>query len=200
MTTTNRLTITFSILLTLVFFNAGQAQDDKGSGKKKKADHKFTVEAGSKNYDFTASSDWKKIKPKFDFYQAEFNLPKAEGDEKEGRITFSVVGGTIDQNLERWVGQFKGLDEGDENSLKKMNKEVNGAKVQLIHIQGTFMDSAGGPFGPKTERENYVLMGAAIETGGGANVYIKAYGPKKTMEANHNNLKAMLDSLKVSGD
>ena len=139
-----------------------------------------------------------KVKPKFDFYEAEFNIPKAEGDEKDGRITFSVVGGTIDQNFERWVGQFKGLDEGDEDSLKKMNKEINGAKVQMLMLKGTFLDSKGGPFGPKTERENYMLMGAAIETGaGGSNVYIKAYGPKKTMEANHKQLKDMLEGMKI---
>ena len=186
---------TLLVCLGLITSCSFAQSDKKGSGSKSE-DHKFSVADGK--YHFVAPGAWKKVKPKFDFYHAEFNIPKVEGDEKDARITFSQVGGTIAQNLQRWVDQFKGLDEGSEDALKKMNMEIDGNKVRVIHIEGTFIDGGGRPFGPKTERENYVLMGAAIETGGGGNVYIKAYGPAKTMKKNHAQLKKMLEGMKTT--
>ena len=188
--------ISFLFVVLAVFSIAvsanGQSDKKEGSSNKSKETQQFSVADGQ--FHFTAPGSWKKIKPKFDFYHAEFQIPKAEGDEKNGRITFSQVGGTIDQNLQRWVGQFKLPSDAKEDAVKKMTKVVDGKKVQIIHIAGTFLD--GGPMGPKTERDDYVLMGAAIETESGGNVYIKAYGPKKTMESNHKDLKALLDNMK----
>ena len=188
------------ILLTVIFSLAvtpclcfGQ-ENEKGSDTKSK-DHKFSVADGK--FHFVAPGTWTKVKPKFAFYHAEFKIPKVEGDTNDGRITFSQVGGSIDANLDRWVGQFKDVDNGSD-AVKKMSKEIADTKVQIIHIEGNFMEGAGGPFSPKTERSDYVLMGAALETESGSNVYIKAYGPRKTMEKNHDHLKKLLEGMTVA--
>ncbi len=194
-------TFVYSLICLFAFVASLSAQSSEQGSGKKADDHKFSVADGK--FNFSAPGSWKKIKPKFDFYQAEFKLPKAEGDIKDGRVTFSVVGGSIQQNFDRWVGQFKDLDENDDEALQKKNRTINGAKVQLLVLKGTFLDSAGGPFGPKTERDDYMLLGAALElgkdpnTGATQNVYIKAYGPRKTMEAHHAELKNMLEAMKV---
>lgn len=187
----------FAVLLSFVMMPglcSGQA-DKQGSDAKTK-EHKFSVADGQ--FHFVAPGDWVKVKPKFAFYHAEFKIPKVEGDTSDGRITFSQVGGSIDANLERWVGQFKDLDKGDEDSIKKMSKEIADTNVQIIHIEGTFMEGSGGPFSPKKERKDYVLMGAALEVDSGSNVYIKAYGPRKTMDKNHKHLKSLLESMTVA--
>ena len=184
-----------SVLL-LPSLNFGQSNDKGSISKTEMEDQKFSVADGK--FHFVAPGSWKKVKPKFQFYHAEFSIPKVEGDPNDGRITFSQVGGSIDANLDRWVGQFKDLKNDDADSVKKVAKEFADTPVQIIHIKGTFMEGAGGPFGKKTEREDYVLMGAALETGSGSNVYIKAYGPSKTMEKNHEHLKNLLEKMTVT--
>ena len=175
--------------------SAAKGSATKGSDSKKSGPaQQFDVADGQLK--FSAPGAWKKIQPKFDFYHAEFNIPKADGDEKEGRITFSQVGGSIDQNLDRWEGQFVDIDTANEEHVKKEKATISGLNVQMIRIAGTFQDGAG-PFAPKTKRADYVLIGAAIEMEKGANVYIKSYGPKKTMAANAKVIKEMIKAMKV---
>ncbi len=194
-------TIAMSVLVVSVFSLPGlaSAQSPKqapAAETKAGAKQAFTVADGALT--FEATSDWKKVQPKIDFIHAEFSIPKLKGDESDGRITFSQVGGTIDDNLNRWVAQFKDADATDNEQVIRKSETVDGKKVQLIIIHGTFIDGGGQPLGPKTEREKYTMMGAAIEVEGGNNVYIKAYGPSKTMEANHDALREMLMSMKTT--
>ena len=171
----------------------GQTQTDEKAANEMQ---KFSVAGGWLN--FSAPADWKKQKPRIDFIHADFTIPKTEGDKRDGRITFSHVGGTLEDNLARWIGQFRDVDATDEKQVKRQTKEIDGTKVHMITIQGTFLDSAGGPFGPKTAREKYVLVGAAVESDGAANVYIKAYGPENTMKANKKKIETLMAEMKAT--
>ena len=190
---TKNLVTTVLVFLTCSSLGFCQTDEKAGSDKKDEKEQKFNVADGELY--FVAPATWKKIKPKFDFYHAEFQIPKAEGDDKNGRITFSQVGGSIEANLDRWIGQFRNVS--DEN-LKRESKTVEGKKMQILHLKGTFVDGGNRPFGPKTEREDYVLIGAAIHMDEGANVYIKAYGPSKTMMANKKHIEKLMADMKVA--
>jgi hypothetical protein len=150
------------------------------------------------NLVFEAPASWNKVKPKFDFVHADLTIPKSAGDGQDGRITISQVGGGVEQNLERWIDQFQDIDVEDDKQFEKTSITVDGRSVELIRISGTFLDSAGGPFGPKTERPDYILIGAAIEMDKAGAVYIKAYGPKKTMDANKAAIESTIKSMKVA--
>lgn len=175
--------------------STSKGSDSKGSGSKAVEMKEFQVADGALT--FSAPANWKKSQPKFDFIHADFTIPKAEGDERDGRLTISQVGGSLDANLNRWVDQFVNVDADNEDQMKKEKAMLNDMPVHMIKIAGTFKDGAG-PFAPKTERKDYVLVGAAIEMEGGANVYIKSYGPKKTMAANAATIKKMIKKMKVN--
>lgn len=188
--------ITFLIMALFLATNClgqSKAKEEKQTEEKKQ---KFSVADGWLN--FEAPSSWKKVPPKVNFIHADFTIPKTEGDVRDGRISFSHVGGSTDANLDRWVGQFKNVDPEDTKQVEKTTKEIDGQKVHFVRISGTFLDSAGGPFGPKTERENYILVGAAVESESGTNVYIKAYGPEKTMKANKKAIGELFESMKAT--
>ena len=188
--------ITFAIVaLLFVDFSFGQSKSKNAQQSSEKM-QKFSVADGW--LQFEAPSTWKSLPRKINFIHADFSIPKSEGDPKDGRISFSQVGGGIDANLTRWVGQFKNVDSEDEDQVKRETKKIAGNDVQLINIKGTFLDSAGGPFGPKTERENYILMGAAIKSDSGSDVYIKAYGPEKTMKANRKAIEALIAGMQAA--
>lgn len=140
---------------------------------------------------------WKKKMPRSRIIEHEYEIPPAEGDENPGRMTVMGAGGSIDDNVSRWVGQFD-LKGG---KPKKEETKIAGQKVHLVDLSGTYKDTppGAGPFsGAKPIlREDYRMLAAIIATEKDGNYFIKFYGPKKTVAQNEDAFKKMLDSLKV---
>src|SRR5436190_1474179 len=145
----------------------------------------------------TTPEAWKKKMPRSRIIEHEYEIPAVEGDEQPGRMTVMGAGGSIDDNISRWVGQFdlKG------SKPKKEETKVAGQKVYLVDLAGTFKDTppGAGPFsGAKPIlRENYRMLGAIISTDKNGQHFVKFYGPKATVEKNEEAFKKMIDSLKV---
>ena len=145
----------------------------------------------------TAPESWKKKMPRSRIIEHEYEVPPVEGDENAGRMTVMGAGGSIDDNIGRWVAQFdlKG------NKPKKEETKVAGQKVYLVDLAGTYKDTppGAGPFsGAKPIlRENYRMLAAIIATEKDGQHFIKFYGPKETVAKNEEAFKKMIDSLKV---
>jgi hypothetical protein len=131
----------------------------------------------------------------------EYEIP-SEGEDADGnpltpgRMTVMGAGGSIEDNINRWVGQFE-VKGGAKP--KKEEAKIAGQKVHLVDISGTYKDTPGGPFagGKPVLRENYRMLAAIIATEKDGQHFIKFYGPKATVEKNEEAFKRMIDSLKV---
>jgi hypothetical protein len=136
-------------------------------------------------------ADWKKKEPKVRIIEHECEIPPAANDETAGRMTIMGAGGSVDDNIKRWVSQF-------ENPTKNETKELKiaGQKVFLVDLAGTFKDQPG-PFAPAVKRENYRMLGAIIVTEKAGQYFAKFYGPKATVDANEEAFTKMIDELKV---
>ena len=145
----------------------------------------------------TTPESWKKKMPRSRIIEHEYEVPAVEGDEQAGRMTVMGAGGSIEDNIGRWVGQFD-LKGG---KPKKEETKVAGQKVYLVDISGTYKDTppGAGPFsGAKPIlRENYRMLAAIIATEKDGQHFIKFYGPKATVAKNEEAFKKMIDSLKV---
>jgi hypothetical protein len=139
-----------------------------------------------------APAAWVRKAPRVEFIRGEFTLPRAEGDSADGRITVTVAGGGLKENIDRWRTQFvpKPEKEGQEQ-LK-----VDGLDVTLVDFSGTYNDQMG-PFAPGAEHAGYRMLGAVFDLGGQL-YFIKAYGPAKTMEARAAEFRTFVQSLKVA--
>jgi hypothetical protein len=138
----------------------------------------------------TAPKGWPRKKPQSTIIQAEYVLPKADGDERDGRLTLSVAGGSLEANIERWKDQFVG-------KLEKSHQEkidVNGISVTLIDFSGEY-DDKPGPFAAGVKRAGYRMIGAIIPVGDQLH-FVKAVGPSKTMETHAEKIKAFVRSTK----
>ncbi len=123
----------------------------------------------------TPPEGWVVVEPASSMIQAEFALPKADGDQSDGRLTVMRAGGSIDANVERWRKQFEELEEKPIEEL-----DVSGVKVTLVDLSGTFNEQRGMMMGPATKRPGYQMLGAIIQDPEGM-LFVKAYGPKNTM-------------------
>jgi len=142
----------------------------------------------------TAPANWVRKAPRVEFIRAEFSLPRAEGDSADGRLTVSVAGGSLKDNIQRWRSQFAGKPEKESQDHLK----ASGVEVTLVDLSGTYSDQQG-PFAPAVERPGYRMLGAIFNVGGQLH-FIKAYGPAKTMAARAGEFRAFVDSLKVMKD
>lgn len=156
-----------------------------------------TVDSGNrvhlKPIALTAPATWKRSKPQSSLVHAEFALPHADKDTVDGRLTVSVVGGTVKDNVDRWKGQFVGKI--DDPKIEEL--EIDGLKATLVDCSGTFGEQKGMS-GPVVNRPNYRMVGVLIPLGDQLYV-IKAVGPRETISANVDAINSFVGSLKRDG-
>jgi len=142
-------------------------------------------------YSIDAPKDWVREPPRSRMRVAQFRLPKAEGDPREGVCTFIVAGGDVASNVNRWRTQFK-----ENPEAKTETVDAGGVKVTVVTIQGTFMEQARPMAGgPGTARDN-TIMQALIAPMGDRSLFVKAWGPAPTMKKYAEGFVAMAKSLR----
>lgn len=100
-------------------------------------------------------------------------------------------GGSVEANLERWIGQMTTSREPRREAF-----ETNGLAVTWIDVSGTLNPSGMG-MGP-TEPQPDSRMLAAVVEGPGGPWFFKATGPEATMEAARDQFVAMLQSAQLT--
>ena len=143
----------------------------------------------------TAPGAWLPKVPKVKLIEYEFAVPATQGDKADGRVTVMTAGGSVEANIQRWLGQFTQADGAStRDSAKIEHKKIAGRNVHIVEIAGTYRD-APGPFAPPIERPGYRMLGAVIETEAG-NYFIKFYGPDRTVAHHAKEFRAMLEGMK----
>jgi hypothetical protein len=113
------------------------------------------------------------------------------------------AGGTVEDNLNRWYGQFRQPDDSANSKAAKVeHKEIADQKVTVVDLAGTYLDKPGGPFagGQTIERADYRMLAAIVETTKKGkktgNYFIKLIGPRQTIADNQVAFTKMIESLK----
>jgi hypothetical protein len=127
---------------------------------------------------------------------ATYRVAPAVGDKDSGECGVYFFGagqgGSIEANVDRWKGQFKGAD-GKEAPAKVAKRAINGLTVTIIESAGTY-SGLGGPMAPSAPVGGYRLLGAIVE-GPGGNLFVKFTGPAKTVAANQQKFEQMIASM-----
>jgi hypothetical protein len=117
--------------------------------------------------------------------QAQFLLPRVEGDGADGELVVFYFGpgqgGSVDANIDRWVGQFGQPDgSASKDKAKTSRNQIAGMQVTFVDLNGTYQ----APIMPGApERHNspgYRLLAAVVETPDGP-WFFKLVGPEKTI-------------------
>jgi len=124
---------------------------------------------------------------------ATYSVPAVEGDPEDGECAVFFFGrgqgGDVEMNIDRWVNQFENAGKPDRST-----KEVNGLKVTLVEVAGTYLAPAGPMMQSQGKKENYKLLGAIVEAPDGS-VFFKLTGPAKTVAAAEPDFNSMIDSI-----
>ena len=124
---------------------------------------------------------------------AQFRLPRAEGDTKDGQLTafHAAMGGSVQANIDRWKGQFTG---GPVEPVAPEIFQVDGLRCTGVDFSGTysvppFMRKPNQPAAQEGRR----MIGAILETPGNF-PFIKVSGSIETIGLHRDAILAFLKS------
>lgn len=130
---------------------------------------------------------------------ATYTVPAAKGDRDSGECGVFYFGqgqgGSVEANLDRWIGQFAQADGQPSKSVAKIDHRViKGLKITTVDLSGTY-NGMGGPMQPVGKpAPGYRLLGAIVEGPEGL-VFFKFTGPAKTVAQNQPLFEKILASL-----
>lgn len=126
-------------------------------------------------------SGWRAVEPSSSMRVAEYELPGGGGSATLAVFHFGPgQGGSVQANIDRWIGQFEQADGSDSRDRAKLwSEQVGGMKASLVDLAGTY---AVGPMagGSGEPLESYRILGAIVESPSGA-FFFKLTGPEKTV-------------------
>ncbi len=141
-----------------------------------------------------APENWRAVKPASNMRLAEYHLPPASEAEPATLTVFHFGkggGGSIQDNIDRWVGQFKEQTGEPEQTTRK----VNGLDVHLVEATGTF--NAGAMMGGGEAQPGWRMHAAIVETPAG-NFFFKLTGPKETVSSHDKGFEAFVSSFEAA--
>jgi hypothetical protein len=150
---------------------------------------------------FTAPSAWTSRPPASTMRVAEFVVPKAAGDSEDAEAIvyfFGASGGTVDANIDRWIGQIQQPDgSASKDKARRDTQTINGLKVTTVDVTGTYVAEVRPGATERHNKPGFRLRAAVVETPRGP-YYFKMTGPAKTMAAADADIKAFLASMRLA--
>jgi hypothetical protein len=131
---------------------------------------------------------------------AEFALPKADGDAEDASLVvyfFGGQGGTVQANLDRWIGQMTQPDgKASKDVAKTSTMTSRGMTITLVDVPGTYVAEMTPGATERFNKPNFRLRAAVVETPAGP-YFIKVVGPAKTMAQWDASVTAFVRSVRV---
>jgi hypothetical protein len=148
---------------------------------------------------YTAPAGWKTIPTKSEMRVAQFTLPRAAGDSEDGELVvyyFGGSGGSVEANIERWIGQMEQPGGRSSSAVAKREKRtLNGLAFSLVDVSGTYTAEMMPGSQQRHNNSNYRLRAAVVETPNGP-YFIKLTGPAQTIAAHESAFDQFLASVK----
>ena len=115
--------------------------------------------------DWVVPKGWEEVKSRSMMRKATYRIPPVAGDPEPGELAVFYFGpnqgGGVEDNLTRWVRQFKDIKESD---VKRSERTNAGLTHHIVEVpKGTFSPGMGRP----GASENFGLLGAVVESPSG---------------------------------
>ena len=138
---------------------------------------------------------WQGQEPSSKMRQAQYLLPRQEGDSEDAELVVFYFGsgnaGSVEANLERWRGQMKGA-QGETTK-----GTANGMNVTTLDVTGTYVQSMGPMMKAGDTKPDYRMVASIVESPAGA-YYFKLTGPGHTVAHWNDSFAAFIASAKGS--
>jgi hypothetical protein len=148
---------------------------------------------------FMTPAGWKPAATSSSMRVAQFVLPRAAGETQDAELVvyyFGGSGGTIDANIDRWLGQMQQPNGQPSGAVAtRAKRTVNGLAVTLVDVSGTYIAEMTPGATQRHNSPNFRLRAAVVETPNGP-YFIKLTGPAKTVAGHDKAFEQFVASLK----
>lgn len=150
---------------------------------------------------FDVPKGWVSKAPASTMRVADFTLPKATGDAEDATVTvyfFGGQGGSVQANMDRWIGQMAQPDGKPSKDVAKTttSQTATGLKVSLVDVSGTYVAEVTPGSTQRLNKPGFRQIAAVVETPDGP-YFVKLTGPAATVAQWKSSLDAFLRSLRV---
>lgn len=148
---------------------------------------------------YTVPQGWVSLTPSSKMRLADFTLPKVAGDAEDANATvyyFGGTGGSVQANLDRWIGQVTQPNGGPskDNAKTTTLASTAGLKITLVDVSGTYVAEVTPGSAERFNKPGFRQLAAVIETPSGPH-FVKVVGPAKTVAKWEASVMAFLKSL-----
>ena len=149
----------------------------------------FTVnesQSASGDLHYKVPSSWIAEESSSSMRVGQYKLPRVPGDSEDASLVLYYFGpgqgGSVQANIERWVGQMEQSESASATDKAKTETlTVNGLKLTHVTVDGTYVAETTPGSGTRLNKPDFRLRAAIAETPKGA-YYVKFVGPRKTVE------------------
>jgi hypothetical protein len=147
---------------------------------------------------YTVPDGWVSRAASSNMRVAEFTLPAASSDTEPGDLVlyyFGGSGGTVEANIQRWIGQIRQPPGAAADAVRRAGREVHGLQVTTVDVSGTYVAEMRPGSAEHHDNPGYRLRAAVIETPRGP-YFVKLVGPQATIERWTPAFDAFIDSVR----
>ncbi|WP_437193879.1 hypothetical protein [Planctomicrobium sp. SH527] len=150
------------------------------------AEEPATVVLQAQDLKLNVPKTWKQQQVASRMRLAQYAIAPVEGElEPAELVVFPPMGGSVAENVKRWVDQFK----GDGRSVKMTQGTSPQGKYVLVDLTGTYNKPDGPPIMQKTKPvDGYRMIAVMLQTEKG-NYFLKLTGPEKSVGATVTDLR-----------
>ena len=154
--------------------------------------------AQARNLIFTAPAEWKARPAASSMRVAEFVVPKAPSDPEDGEVIvyfFGGGGGSVEANIQRWVGQFQQPSGAGAKEAGRSTFTMGNLKVTTVDVSGTYIAEVAPGSTKRHNKPGFRMRAAIVETPKGP-YFVKFTGPAATVARASAGFDQFLKSLK----
>ena len=161
---------------------------------------KTTPAAGQSPLRYETPDGWVERRPESPMRVIEFQLPRVPGDAEDAELVafyFGGSGGSVEANLERWIGQMEQPDGRSSFEVAStIGFEANGLAVTVLDVAGTYVAPVSPASDTRFNKPRFRLLAAVVETSVGP-YFFKLTGPTRTIARWDQPFGAFLRSVRV---
>lgn len=141
---------------------------------------------------FMVPGTWKSVKPANNIIEAEYELPRAAGDEYDGRLTLMSSGGNPEETIATRTAEFsRDADDAPQRETLK----IGSIEATWVDLRGTWSGSSFQPLNPP--RPEYRMVLVIIPFTERSAFYAKLVGPKETIATRIEEFREFLKSARL---
>lgn len=148
---------------------------------------------------FTSQPGWVEESPSSQMRKAQYRLPRVEGDSEDAELVvfyFEGQGGSVQANIDRWIGQFQGAEGSPAAEAAKVTRRDSaGIPLTIVDVSGTYTGAGGPMMNSSPPKPNFRMIAAVAETAGGP-YFFKLTGPQNTVAKWESSFQTFLNNLR----